>query len=169
MSLYRNSLLALATLVGLAAWSPFATAAGDGHTDKAAHHAEGRGAEKGMAQMFKILKVTPEQKTKMTAIHKAANETMLSQHEKMRGMHEKQMALLAEPSINRDALDQLRKEQLVMQEQVSRQRMQIMLDVAEVLTPEQRKKWAEHMQKKAAARQHGHEGMGPSGPARHDH
>ena len=58
------------------------------------------------------------------------------------------MELLTAPTIDRAQLEALRVQQSQMRETVSRRMLQAMADAAEVLTPEQRAKVAERMQRR---------------------
>jgi Spy/CpxP family protein refolding chaperone len=70
--------------------------------------------------------------------------------DRMREARAQAVALLSEPTVDRGALEALRAGQLQAAEQASRRLTQALADVADVLTPEQRKQIAEHV-----ARRHG--------------
>jgi Spy/CpxP family protein refolding chaperone len=71
----------------------------------------------------------------------------------MREARQQAVALLAEPTVDRAALEVLRAGQLQLAEGASRRLTQALADVADVLTPEQRRQLAER-----AARWHGRRG-----------
>jgi len=58
------------------------------------------------------------------------------------------MELLSAPAIDRAAIERLRAEQIQGADAVSKRMAQAFADAAEVLTPDQRKKIAERMQKR---------------------
>jgi Spy/CpxP family protein refolding chaperone len=91
---------------------------------------------------------TPEQRSRLTEIAKAASRELRPLREKARDARRRGMALLAAPTIDRAALERLRAEQIQAADAVSRRMTQAFADAAEVLTPEQRKKIAERMQKR---------------------
>jgi periplasmic protein CpxP/Spy len=93
---------------------------------------------------------TQEQRDKIAAIVKAARADIAPTAQKLRDGHAKFVTLLAAPTIDRTALEQLRVEQSQLRETVSRRQLQAFADAAEVLTPEQRAK--------LAAAHHGHRG-----------
>jgi Spy/CpxP family protein refolding chaperone len=64
-------------------------------------------------------------------------------HEQFRAGRERSAALLAAPTIDRAAVEQHRTAQAKLMDAMSQRRTKAMLDSAEVLSPEQRSKWAE--------------------------
>jgi periplasmic protein CpxP/Spy len=90
---------------------------------------------------------TADQKAKLTGIFKAAFADMKSLHEQHRATRQKIVAVLTQPTIDRAALEQLRQQQMQMADQASKRMTQAFADAAEVLTPAQRAKAAERMQK----------------------
>jgi periplasmic protein CpxP/Spy len=91
---------------------------------------------------------TPEQRSKLTEIAKAAARELRPLREKARDARRRGMALLAAPTIDRAGLERLRAEQIQAADAVSKRMTQAFADAAEVLTPDQRKKLAERMQKR---------------------
>jgi protein CpxP len=87
---------------------------------------------------------TSEQKAKVAAIAKAALTDLQPLREKHHAAHEQAIKLLTARSIDRAALERLRAEELQLADQLSRRLTQAFADSAEVLTPEQRAKLAEH-------------------------
>lgn len=86
---------------------------------------------------------TPEQKAKLSAIAKAALEDLRPLREQHRAARDQGIMLLAQASVDRAALEQVRARELQLAEQVSRRLTQALADTADVLTPEQRAKLAE--------------------------
>ena len=93
------------------------------------------------------LDATPEQQTKLIAIAKGAIKDMAPMHEKRRAAHQRGVALLSAAQVDRAALEQLRVEQIATADSSSKRLVQALADAAEVLTPPQRQKLAEHMKK----------------------
>ena len=91
---------------------------------------------------------TPEQKSRITAIMKGAANDLASVRGQARELRRKSMELLAAPAIDRAQIEALRVQQMQLHETVSRRMLQAMTDAAEVLTPEQRAKVTERMQRR---------------------
>lgn len=100
----------------------------------------------GMVRMMLAdVNATPEQEQRIAQI---VNATMIE----LRPLREQHMAarkealdLLAQPAIDRQALETIRARELAAADQVSRRITQSIADAAEVLNPEQRAKLAERM------------------------
>ena len=109
----------------------------------------------GLARMINnIPDVTPEQKTRLQAIAKAAAADLKPLHEKMRAAHEESRKLLTAPTVDRAAIERARAEQASLHDAISKRMTQAFADGAEVLTPAQRAKIAErHAQRQAKMKQ----------------
>lgn len=118
-------------------------------------------AEKRMQHMLKRLvpDATAEQKTKLSAIAKTAFTDLRPLQEKSREARAQGMKLLAQPTIDRNALEQVRQTQQQLDDQRSRRMTQAFADAAEVLTPAQRVKAAEELGKRG--HHFGRDGHGP--------
>lgn len=150
--------ITLATLAGGAAaaagWSAFA---------RGRHGHEAMGSPERIEKMVKHLAVevdaTPEQQEKLTAIARQAAKDL----EPLRGQHlearKQAMELLSRDTIDRAALEKLRAEKLAQADAASRRATQAIADAAEVLTPEQRRKLAEHVARRGG-RGHRHRRWG---------
>ena len=90
---------------------------------------------------------TPEQTQKLIAIAKAVAKDLAPVREKLQAARQRGIAFMAAPQIDRQALEQLRVEQISMMDSNSKRLMQAMADSAEVLTPAQRQKFAEQFKK----------------------
>ncbi len=91
---------------------------------------------------------TPEQKTKVADIAKAAFKDLQPLKEQHHAAHQQAVKLLTQPTIDRAALEQVRADEMRLADQVSRRITQAVADAAEVLTPAQRIKLAEHIKKR---------------------
>jgi periplasmic protein CpxP/Spy len=88
---------------------------------------------------------TPQQKDRIVAIASAALTDLRPLREQRRQARRHGLELLSAPVVDRGALEQLRVAQLQLADTTSRRTLQAFADAAEVLTPEQRAKVAEHL------------------------
>ena len=116
--------------------------------------AEGMGkfAERRIERIIKEVGGTPEQKDKLLAISKATIADMKPLREQHMQARQKAIGLLAAPTVDRAALEQLRAQEVQWADAMSKRMTQSMADSAEVLTPEQRAKLAELMKKRMEGR-----------------
>jgi len=91
---------------------------------------------------------TPEQKQKIGAIAQAAMQDLMPLREQMRTARTRSIELLRAPTIDRAAIETLRTQQMGLADGASKRLAQALADTAEVLTPEQRVKLAERMQRR---------------------
>ena len=107
-------------------------------------------AEKRMEHMIehRVPDATAEQKLRLKAIAAAARKDMEPLKKQQHAARAESMKLLAQPNIDRAALEKVRASQMAVQQSISQRRLQAMADAAEVLTPAQRAKIAERMAKR---------------------
>ncbi|MFM1988995.1 MAG: hypothetical protein RJA99_1952 [Pseudomonadota bacterium] len=111
-----------------------------------------RFAERMADRIVREVDGSPEQKVKLQAIAQGAITELAPMREQMRTARREGMALLAAPTIDRGAIEALRAKQLAAADGASRRMAQAMADAAEVLTPEQRTKLAERLQRRMGRR-----------------
>ena len=99
--------------------------------------------EKHVERMIKHFGVevdaTTEQQDKLAAIAKAAAKDLLPLREQAHAARKQALDLLTAPTIDRAAIEKLRAAQLALADGASRRLAQALGDVADTLTPEQRK------------------------------
>ena len=88
---------------------------------------------------------SPDQKARVAAIAKAAMADLRPAHAQFGQAHARAHELLMAPVIDRGALEQLRAEQMQRMDFASRRILTAVEDAADVLTPEQRAKFAAHL------------------------
>lgn len=117
--------------------------------DMAQGHAMGHGMGHGdmhamtgahIDEMLAKLDATAEQSSRIHTILKDAMTTMGPVHQRLAGAHGEIHRLLAAPTIDRGALEQLRASRMADIDQASKVMVQAMADAAEVLSPAQREK-----------------------------
>ncbi len=106
-------------------------AAMDAHIDK-------------MAEQF-AADARADQRARVAAIAKAAMADLRPAHERFRQANARARELLMAPAIDRAALEQLRAAQMQRMDFISRRILAAVEDVADVLTSEQRAKFAERL------------------------
>lgn len=135
--------VAVAATFALSAW---AQPAGPGH-----HGMGGPGmmmGPRGVDHMLDGLNATDAQRSQIKQIYKAAADDLKGQREQRRALHERSLQILAAPTVDAAAAEQVRQQMLQQHDQSSRRMLQAMLDASKVLTPEQRAKLAERMKQR---------------------
>ncbi len=102
----------------------------------------GRRIDAMTAWMLADVDATPEQRDRIAAIMKGAANDLAPLRQQHRQVRRQSMELIAQPSIDRARLEQLRAQQMQLGDTTSRRMLQAMIDAAEVLSPDQRGKLA---------------------------
>ncbi len=92
------------------------------------------------------LDATPEQQAKVASIAKSAVRDLLPLREKAQAARGRAVTLLTAPTVDRDAIERLRAEQVGLAETASKRIAQALADASDTLTPDQRRKigdWVE--------------------------
>lgn len=101
-------------------------------------------AEHMVGHLAWAIDATDEQKKQLTVIATAMVNDLIPAHQKLEAARDRIVALLREPKTDRAALEALRVEQIALADEVSKHLAQGLADAADVLTPQQRAKLAEH-------------------------
>lgn len=109
---------------------------------------------KGLDRMLSHLDATAAQKDQIKKISDAAAPDLKKLRDEGQALHEQGLKLWAAPKLDAAAAEQLRQKMAAHHDQMSKRMLQLMLDVGQVLTPEQRAKMAQHLQD----RHHGQRG-----------
>jgi Spy/CpxP family protein refolding chaperone len=160
MKLWR--LLAFGVLAAAAA-SLTLPALAQGHPG---HHGPGMGAGPGggmmmlggspehvaraVDRMLDGLNATDAQRAQIKQIATSAAADMKAQHDAGRDLHERGLQIFTAPVVDANAAEALRQQMTAHHDQASKRMLQAMLDVARVLTPEQRAKLGERMKERQA-------------------
>ncbi len=159
MRMLFGSLLVAAAAVAV---QPSFAAGGDHHRGGSGHGEMSSGGSRHMGKMLDKVDATEAQRAQIKQIHEAAKVDMKPLREAGRSLRERSSQLLNSPNaVDRGAAESLRLEMMALHDQVSKRRLDAMLAVADVLTPEQRAKIGEmrakrgdHMRKRME-RHHG--------------
>jgi protein CpxP len=106
-----------------------------------------------LKHLYVEIDATDAQKQQLAPIVKTAAGDLLPLRTRMHEAHRQAVELLSRDVVDRAALETLRVDQLRLAEQASQRFVQALADVADVLTPAQRKELAERI-----GRWHGHRG-----------
>ncbi|HEY7365487.1 MAG TPA: Spy/CpxP family protein refolding chaperone [Methylomirabilota bacterium] len=109
--------------------------------------------ERMLKHLYVEIDATDAQKQQLAPIVKAAAADLLPLRGRMHEARRQGLELLSKDTVDRAALEALRVDQLKLAEQASQRFVKALADVADVLTPEQRKQLAERI-----GRRHGHRG-----------
>jgi periplasmic protein CpxP/Spy len=100
--------------------------------------------------MLDGLDATEQQRTQIKQIVQAAAADLRQQRAQRRMLHERAMQILAAPTVDANAAEQVRQQMLAQHDQASKRMLAAMLDASRVLTPEQRAKIVERMKDREA-------------------
>lgn len=114
--------------------------------------------ERMLKHMFVEVNATPEQQQRITPIVKQAVADIAPLRKQLQGTREQVHGIMSAEQIDRGALEQLRASRLQAADALSKRMTQAMADIADVLTPAQRKELAERMQKRRGMGFHGRGG-----------
>lgn len=104
--------------------------------------------ERRLRHIYAEVNATPEQQQRIAPIVKQAAAELAPLRQQLKGTREQAIALMSAEQVDRAAIEQLRASRLQAADALSRRMTQAMADIAEVLTPTQRKQLAERMQKR---------------------
>ena len=135
-------LITLLAVVSLAAWA-------QPTGGRMGHHGGGMdGMMMGgrmMDRMLDSLDATEAQRSQIKQIATAAAVDLKVQAEAGRALRERSMQVFTAPNVDANAVEQVRQQMLQQHDQMSRRMSLAMIDIARVLTPEQRARIAERM------------------------
>jgi periplasmic protein CpxP/Spy len=103
--------------------------------------------------MLDGLSASDAQRSQIKQIAQAAATDLKAQREAGRALRERGMQIFAAPTVDAAAAEQVRQQMLAQHDQSSRRVLKAMLDISQVLTPEQRAKVGERMKQRSAQMQ----------------
>ncbi|KQW40565.1 Spy/CpxP family protein refolding chaperone [Rhizobacter sp. Root404] len=101
-------------------------------------------------RMLDGLNATDAQRAQIKQIATSAAADMNAQHDAGRDLHERGLQIFTAPVVDANAAEALRQQMTAHHDQANKRMLQAMLDVARVLTPEQRAKLGERMRVRQA-------------------
>ena len=96
------------------------------------------------------IEATPAQREQIRQIVERAKTDLHAQHQEGRALHEQGLKLWAQPQIDTAAAERLRQQMLAHHDKASQKMLGYMIEIGNVLTPAQRAKLADDMQKRHA-------------------
>jgi Spy/CpxP family protein refolding chaperone len=117
------------------------------------HHGDGHGSH--ISRLYAEVQATDAQKAKIDPLVNAAMADLKPLHEQLHELHKKLLEQASAPTIDRAALEATRQQGLALADKASKRIIQLVADVGDTLTPEQRKKLAEHIGRLHGRRSHG--------------
>jgi len=164
-------LMMLLSVVSLAAWAQAAPPSAAGERGWTMHehgmgrmHGMGHDGFGGMAfrgspehvarmvdHMLDGLNATDAQRSQIKQIAVGAAADLKAQGEAGRGLHQRAMQAFTAPNVDALTVEQVRQQMVQQHDQMSRRMTQALLDVARVLTPEQRARLGERMRDRQAS------------------
>ena len=108
-----------------------------------------------LKHLYVEIDATDAQKAKLDPIVKQAAKELMPLRGKMRAARRQGMTLFSAETIDRGAIERLRAEQIAAADEASKRFVRALADVAEVLTPEQRKTVAERIERRRHRRHWG--------------
>jgi periplasmic protein CpxP/Spy len=112
--------------------------------------------ERAIKHMAIEIDATNEQQDKIITIAKMTVKELQPLHEKMQGRRMQAIDLLTQPTIDRSAIEKFRADQLATADEVSKKIATAIADIANILTPEQRKVIADRLPYLGAWHHHWH-------------
>ena len=125
------------------------------------YHGHGKGHHGGFKHMKEELNLTDEQSKEIDQIHEDMREDAKPIREKLKALKERMHDLWSADQPDEQAILSLKREMNALHLQLSELRVQMKLDMMEILTPEQRAKFKEMKGKRKGKRgKHGKKGCG---------
>jgi Spy/CpxP family protein refolding chaperone len=135
----------LAAVLGTVTLSAWAMPHGGGHGGPGMGMMMGG---RGLERMLDSVNASAEQRTQIKAIAERAATDFKAQREAGQASRDQWIALFTQPTVDANAAEALRAQNMQRHDQASRRMVQAMVEISRVLTPEQRKQLAERMQQR---------------------
>jgi periplasmic protein CpxP/Spy len=99
-----------------------------------------------LKHLYVEIDATPAQKAQIEPLVKQAVSDLMPMHAQIRAAHTRVMEALTQDAIDRSALETVRSEHLQLADQASKRIVQLIEDVGDVLSVQQRKALADHLE-----------------------
>eukprot|EP01030_Chromulinospumella_sphaerica_P025893 gene25893-26062_t len=116
--------------------------------------AAGGHMERMLKHLYVEVDATDAQKAKIDPLMKAAMDDLKPMHEQLFQLHKQLASQMAAPTINRAELEKTRASGIALADKASVRVVRLMADIGDSLTPAQRQKLAERLDKMHERRRH---------------
>ena len=144
--LVAGMVLAVSATVALSAWA---------QPSPGGHHHGGMdgpglfmGHGRGLDRMLDSVNATDAQRSQIKQIAQQAAADLKAQHESGRALRERSLQIFTAPAVDAAAAESVRQQMLQQHDASSRRMLQAMLDISNVLTPDQRAKLGEQIKQR---------------------
>lgn len=141
----RGVLLGMAVALAGASLSAWAAPGHHGGHHQGHHGGLMGGSPRHLERMLDSVNASEEQRSEVRRIAEAAAADLKERRAARRALHQQQMALFTQATVDANAVEALRRQMLAEHDRTSQRMTQAMLDISRVLTPEQRTALAEKM------------------------
>jgi len=143
--LVAGMVLAISATVALSAWAQ----PGPGHRPGGM---EGPGMFLGhghrLDRMLDSVNASDAQRAQIKQIAQQAAADLKAQHQNGRALHERSLQIFTAPTVDAAAAESVRQQMVAQHDAASRRMLQAMLDISNVLTPDQRAKLGQQIQQR---------------------
>lgn len=132
-------------------------------------HGGGMWMGRGLDRLLDGVKATDDQRTRIRAIADAARRDLQSQRQDHRALRDQAMSAFTQSTVDAAQVEAVRRQMLSQHDAATKRMSQAMVEIAQVLTPEQRSQLAQRMKERQdrMQRRHGHDhGSGPGAQPR---
>jgi Spy/CpxP family protein refolding chaperone len=143
--LVAGMVLAVSATVALSAWAQ----PGPGHR-QGGMDGPGlfMGHGRGLDRMLDSVNASDAQRAQIKSIAQQAAADLKAQHQNARALHQQSMQIFTAPTVDAAAAESVRQQMLAQHDASSRRMLQAMLDISNVLTPDQRAKLGQLIQQR---------------------
>jgi len=144
--LVAGMVLAVSATVALSAWAQPGPGGhhGGGMEGPGLFMAHGRGLDR----MLDSVNASDAQRAQIKQIAQQAAADLKAQHQQARALHEQSLKIFTAPTVDAAAAESVRQQMLAQHDAASRRMLQAMLDISNVLTPDQRAKLGQVIQQR---------------------
>lgn len=115
-----------------------------------------RRLQRRISHMLDRVEASPEQRSKIIAIAKAAHTDLAAMRQKRQASREKGLDMMGAATLDRAGLERVRQEQMTVADAMGQRKLAGLLDTFDVLTPEQRRTVITHVKERGMHRGMGH-------------